>query len=348
MTTPNVTRSRPFNHALTAGASHLPHERLTKSPIGGHGASEALADRKGPREDTRRRATSPSRIRSYQLVFAVIALFAPGCDAGRLVAVAETENCALTGTCLLVRNCAIAGDTCSAGANCCSGACAANGQVDLAGTSVKTCQNLTGCRSLGETCKQNDQCCSKFCQTADPADVDTYLRCQPGSSVCLQPGEYCGEQAVASGQQCCETGSTTEEKWTMDPCQESSSAVFRCRNIDPTGPSCKIFPEACASASECCPAADGSGARYCLPTDTGTTRCSPSCAPLGQHCEAAADCCFDQIPVDCRNGTCTPTGLSCNQLGQRCSNPLECCNHSCRPPLFGGGPPLSPTFCAAD
>ncbi|MGC4068732.1 MAG: hypothetical protein QM784_29605 [Polyangiaceae bacterium] len=246
----------------------------------------------------------------------------PQCDSERLVAV--TESCASTGTCSLERTCHVVGESCVASEDCCSGACAENGKRDTSGTLLRTCLSLTGCRSLGEFCLVNEECCSKTCQL-DEDGVGSH--CQPGPFSCLQPGEYCGNQAQNSGLQCCQTNNGGAGE-PMDPCIESYYGVYRCRKLMFT---CKNAGEECASSSECCVASDGTAGHFCLPDGTGKTVCAQTCSRLGEHCRAAADCCMSPElgPVDCIDETCSLSGVSCNQVGQLCGTD-NCCTGYCR------------------
>jgi hypothetical protein len=259
--------------------------------------------------------------RSAALVALLLLWATPQCDAERLVAV--SESCASTGTCSLERTCRVVGESCSESQDCCSGACAENGKRDTEGALLRTCQSLTGCRSLGEFCLVNEECCSKTCQLDTDGEGS---HCQPGPFSCLQPGEYCGAQAQSSDLQCCQTNGGAGEP--IDPCLESYYGVYRCRKLMFI---CKRPGEECASSGECCPSSDGSFGHYCLPDGTGKTVCAQTCSRFGEHCRAAADCCMnpEQGPVDCVDGSCSPSGVSCNQVGQLC-DPDSCCTGNCR------------------
>jgi hypothetical protein len=137
---------------------------------------------------------------------------------------------------------------------------------------------------------------------------------------CHSRGEVCGPND-STKLECCD-----DIQQNHRSCNPSLAGVFQCHN---TFPNQEPAPDGapCRTALDC-------RSWFCMPSNDGTTVCSPICNSVGQACRASSDCCIFGGPIACINELCQTVSTTCRQLGQPCAVPSDCCDGNCK--LFNG------------
>lgn len=298
------------------------------------------------------------------------------CDAAMRMCVMVPSDCGTDG--MMCCSTSASGGTCSGALNCESGACSMcrgpSISCLLGGLPGQECCNGAVCRPApfiprccqgeGNNCANSLDCCGfmqcndgmctasmegTFC--IDSSECGEGLTCQsftcqPGMTMCVDPGDPCGAMGAAS---CCSGLSCREISRGMAPlcCAEKSGS---CENsLDCCGKmlctegmcACQTEVQTCAQDGDCCDGlicvvgscttddgcdregsdctTDGMccGALVCGLQEDGNRNC---CASDSQPCVTTTDCCG---LMQCVDAQCV-----CRMSGDPCAGDRDCCGAS--------------------